>query len=236
MDIKITGLTREIVENAMTQAKEGRHHILDEMSKTISEPRTGMKEGVPVMKSLQIKQDQIGGLIGPGGKNIKKLQENYDLDIEISEDGLVKFISTNTENIDKCMALVALQLNGPEIGTEYSATVVTIKEYGAFVDIADGVSGLVHISEFADERVRDPADYVDEGEVIKVKVLEIDRMGRVKLSAKAAAPIARKRGSAEEDANKPAPKPSDRDSRDSRDNRGRGRGPRRDSKGSKDES
>ena len=233
MDIKITGLTREIVEKAMAQAGEGRLHILGEMDKTISSHRVAMKDGVPVMKSMQIKQDQIGALIGPGGKNIKKLQEVYELDIEISEEGLVKFISTNQEKIGQCMELVALQMNGPEIGKTYSATVVTIKEYGAFVDIADGVSGLVHISEFADERVQDPADFVDEGEQIEVKVLEIDRMGRVKLSAKAAAPIARKRGSAEEDAKKASENKPSREGRDSRDSRGprgnRGdRKPRRD--------
>ncbi len=240
MDIKITGLTREIVESAMAQAGEGRLHILGEMEKTISSHREAMKNGVPVMKSMQIKQDQIGALIGPGGKNIKKLQETYELDIEIDEDGKTKFISTNQDNIDKCMELVALQLNGPEIGKIYPATVATIKEYGAFVDIADGVSGLVHISEFSDDRVRDPADYVDEGELIQVKVVEIDRMGRVKLSAKEATPIARKRGSAEEDAKKEAEAKKERPSRgdsDRKDRRPRGdrndRGDRRPKKSSK---
>ncbi|EQC52354.1 polyribonucleotide nucleotidyltransferase, partial [Bacteriovorax sp. DB6_IX] len=186
MDIKITGLTREIVEASMEQAKEGRLHILEEMAKTISTHRQVMKDGVPVMKSMQIPVDKIGALIGPGGKNIKKLQESYELTIEIEEDGTTKFISTNQENIDKCMELVGLQINGPAVGTTYSATVATIKEYGAFVDIADGVGGLVHISELAEERVRDAGDYVSEGDTIQVKVLEIDRMGRVKLSAKAA--------------------------------------------------
>ncbi len=229
MDIKITGLTREIVEKAMAQAGEGRLHILGEMEKTISTHRGNMKNGVPVMKTMQIKQDQIGGLIGPGGKNIKKLQENYELDIEIDEDGTTKFISTNQEKIDECMALVALQLNGPEVGQIYSATVATIKEYGAFVDIADGVSGLVHISEFSDDRVRDPADYVDEGEEIQVKVVEIDRMGRVKLSAKDATPIARKRGSVEEDAKKEADAKKDRPPRGDRGDR-KPRGERRERK------
>jgi polyribonucleotide nucleotidyltransferase len=194
MDIKITGLTREIVEKSMAQARDGRLHILEEMAKTISTHRVTMKDGVPVMKSMQIPTDKIGALIGPGGKNIKKLQENYELTIEIEEDGTTKFISTNQANIDTCMELVGLQLNGPEVGTTYDATVATIKEYGAFVDIADGVGGLVHVSELAEERVRDAGDYVAEGDVIKVKVLEIDRMGRVKLSAKAAEVLKRKDG------------------------------------------
>jgi len=249
MDIKITGLTREIVEKSMSQARDGRLHILEEMAKTISTHRVTMKDGVPVMKSMKIPTDKIGALIGPGGKNIKKLQESYELTIEIEEDGTTKFISTNQTNIDTCMELVGLQLNGPEVGTVYDATVATIKEYGAFVDIADGVGGLVHISELAEERVRDAGDYVAEGDVIKVKVLEIDRMGRVKLSAKAAAGLKRKDGKdpaeveAEFKKNNPnADKPrGDRPPRGDRSDRGdrgdrRPRRPRRDDKAPKGDS
>ncbi|EPZ50945.1 polyribonucleotide nucleotidyltransferase [Bacteriovorax sp. BAL6_X] len=214
MDIKITGLTKEIVESAMAQAREGRLHILEEMAKTISVERKTLKDGVPVMKTMQIKQDQIGGLIGPGGKNIKKLQEDFDLTIEIEEDGTTKFISTNQEMIDECMSLVALQMNGPEVGKVYEAKVASLKDYGAFVDIAAGVGGLVHISEIAEDRITDAADYLDEGQEVKIKVLEIDKMGRAKLSIKAVEALKRKDGKTEAEAQKDAPKREPRESRD----------------------
>jgi len=192
MDIKIQGLTREIVEKAMGQAKEGREHILGEMAKTISTHREELKDGVPRIESFKIKPDQIGGLIGPGGKNIKALQESFEVNMDIDEDGTVRVLGVDKEKIFECIALAKLQIDGPAVGTEYDAVVRTIKEYGAFADIAQGISGLVHVSELADERVSDPNEYVAEGDKIKVKVIEIDRMGRIKLSAKAAKPLTKK--------------------------------------------
>ncbi len=189
MDIKITGLTREIVEKAMKQAREARLHILGEMAKTISTPRPDLKDGAPMIKSFKIKVDDIGALIGPGGKNIKAIQEDFDVNLEVLEDGQVNVLGTNKDEIEACIAHVTLQINGPEVGSIYDAKVVTVKEYGAFVDIAKGVSGLVHISELADERVKEVTDYVSEGDTIKVKVLEYDRMGRLKLSCKAVEPL-----------------------------------------------
>ncbi len=193
MDIKITGITEEIFTKAMTQAKEARLHILGEMAKTISAPKPSYKNGVPTIKTVQIATDKIGALIGPGGKNIKALQEDFDVNIEIDEDGTVKVLGVDAEKLSDCVMSIDMQINGPKIGTEYDAKVVTIKEYGAFVDIAKGVSGLVHVSEMADERVKDPNDYVSEGDTIKVKVLEVDRFGKVKLSAKACAPLKNKK-------------------------------------------
>lgn len=192
MDIKIAGLSREIMQKAMSQAKEGRLHILQEMAKTVSSERKEMKDGVPRMESIKIAQDQIGMLIGPGGKNIKKLQEDFEVNIEVDEDGTVRIIGTDKEQIQNCLSLLALQINGPEVGSEYNATVVTIKEYGAFVDIAPGISGLVHVSEFSDDRVNDVNEYVSEGDKIDVKVVEVDRMGRLKLSAKAVKSLTKK--------------------------------------------
>lgn len=192
MDIKITGLTREIVENSMSQAKEGRLHILGEMAKTISTERKEMKDGVPKMETLKIPTDKIGFLIGPGGKNIKKVQETFDVNLEIEEDGTVKVIGLDAGRIKDCIGTINMQINGPAVGTDYDAKVVTIKEYGAFVDIAEGVSGLVHVSELADEKVQDVNDYLSEGDTVKVRVLDIDKMGRVKLSVKAIAPLAKK--------------------------------------------
>ncbi len=192
MDIKITGLTREIVEAAMTQAREGRLHILGEMEKTIKTHREEFKENVPRVKTTKIDSDKIGMLIGPGGKNIKGLQENFKVSIEIAEDGTVKVLGEDAAAINACLNLIDMQINGPKVGADYEAKVVTIKEYGAFVDIAQGVSGLVHISELADDRVNNVADYVSEGDTIKVRVVEVDRMGRLKLSAKAAGKLEKK--------------------------------------------
>jgi len=192
MDIKIKGLSYEIMEKALAQAKEGRLHILEEMAKTISKERQEFKLGVPRMETLKIATDKIGALIGPGGKNIKALQENFEVSIECDDEGNVKVIGSDTEKLKACAATVALQIQGPEIGKDYNGKVMTIKDYGAFVDIAPGVSGLVHVSEIANERVQDINEYVAEGDDMKVRVLEIDRMGRIKLSAKAVEPVNKK--------------------------------------------
>lgn len=202
MDIKITGITNEIFTKAMDQAREGRLHILGEMAKTISSPRPSFKDGVPTIQTTQIKPDKIGALIGPGGKNIKAIQEKYEVSIEITEEGLVKVLGTSESILDEVCALIDLQITGPKKDSEYEAKVVTIKEYGAFVDIADGVSGLVHVSEMATERVKDPNDYVSEGDVIKVKVMDIDRFGKIKLSAKAIEPLSSKNSQASKSSKK----------------------------------
>lgn len=201
MDIKITGLTREIVVSAMEQAKEGRLHILGEMAKTITKQRPEFKLGVPKIETFKIPQDKIGALIGPGGKNIKKVQEQFEVTIEIVEDGTVKVLGTDPAKIASCINTCKLQINGPELGAEYLAEVVSLKDYGAFVDIAEGVSGLVHVSEITDdERVKDVNDYMAVGDKVKVKVVEVDKMGRIKLSCKAAQGLKRK------DGKEPAPK------------------------------
>ncbi len=192
MDIKITGLTREIIKEAMAQALKGRQHILSEMAKTISVTRKEFKEGVPRIETFKISPDEIGLLIGPGGKNIKKLQEDFDVVIECLEDGTIKVLGSDPHEIQNCISLATLQIKGPQIGDVYPSKAITIKEYGVFVDIAQGVSGLVHISELAEERVQDINDYVAEGDHFDVKVLDVDKMGRVKLSAKAVAPLAKK--------------------------------------------
>ncbi len=191
MDIKISGITFEILKKAMTQAKTGRLHILEEMGKTMDTTRSTMKPGTPRVDSIQIPKDKIGALIGPGGKNIKYLQSTYEVDIETDEAGKVQIFGSDPEKISECKTVVNLQINGPEVGSEYEADVITIKDYGAFVDIIPGVSGLVHISEFSKERVQDANDYVKEGMKIMVKVIDIDNFGRVKLSAKAVKPLSK---------------------------------------------
>ena len=192
MDMKIAGISEGIFREALTQAKEGRLHILGEMAKTITTHREAFKAGVPQIKSFKIQPDKIGALIGPGGKNIKALQENFKVTMDVQEDGTVKVLGIDVAKIDEVIALADMQLNGPKIGAIYKGTVVTIKEYGAFVDIVPGLAGLVHVSEIADERVNDPNDYLTEGELIDVKVLEVDRFGKIKLSAKAVKSIPKK--------------------------------------------
>lgn len=189
MDIKITGITDQIFQDALEQAREGRLHILEEMKKTIDRPRADLKAGVPVMLFTKIAPDKIGALIGPGGKNIKSLQENFAVNIEVAEDGEVKVLGTDQPKIKEVIELIDLQINGPKKDTEYDGIAVSIKEYGAFVDIAPGISGLLHISELTDSRVKDVEEYLKEGDSVKVKVLDVDRFGKIKLSAKAVKPL-----------------------------------------------
>lgn len=192
MDMKIAGISEQIFKEALAQAREGRMHILGEMAKTISIHRQGFKAGVPQIKMFKIAPDKIGALIGPGGKNIKGLQENFKVTMDVAEDGTVKVLGVDVSKIDEVIALAEMQLNGPKVGSVYKGDVVTIKEYGAFVDIVPGLAGLVHVSEIADERVNDPNDYISEGDKVDVKVLEVDRFGKIKLSIKAVAPLKKK--------------------------------------------
>jgi polyribonucleotide nucleotidyltransferase len=192
MDIKITGINNEIMKTAFAQAKDGRLHILEEMAKTVSSSREKFKAGVPTITSLNIDKDKIGALIGPGGKNIKAIQEKYEVSIDITEEGQVNIMSSNADVNDEVKTLVDMQINGPVIGNDYEAEVETIKEYGAFVKIADGVSGLVHISELAESRVNDVNEYLSEGDMVNVRVLDIDRFGKIKLSIKAIKPLEKK--------------------------------------------
>ncbi len=192
MDIKITGIDNEIMKTALAQAKEGRMHILGEMAKTISRSREHFKDGVPTITSTQIDKEKIGMLIGPGGKNIKAIQEKYDVSIEISEEGQVNILSPSIERNDIVKGVIDMQITGPKLDANYTGKVVTIKEYGAFVELADGVSGLVHVSEIADARVNDVNEYLSEGDEVEVKVLDIDRFGKIKLSIKAVKPLEKK--------------------------------------------
>jgi polyribonucleotide nucleotidyltransferase len=192
MDMKIAGISEQIFREALSQAKDARTHILAEMAKTISTHRPTFKQGVPQIKSFKIAPDKIGALIGPGGKNIKALQENYKVTMDVAEDGTVKVLGIDLQKIDDVIALADMQLNGPKIGAIYNGQVATIKEYGAFVDIVPGLAGLVHVSEIADERVNDPNDYISEGDMVDVKVLEVDRFGKIKLSIRAVKPLTKK--------------------------------------------
>jgi polyribonucleotide nucleotidyltransferase len=192
MDIKISGITKDIFVQAMEQAHTGRLHILNEMKKTISTNRKEFKEGVPRIRSMHIEVDKIGALIGPSGKNIKGLQENFGVTIEVQDDGTVKVIGNDPARLEEALNTIELQITGPKVDKDYMGTVVSVKEYGAFVDLAFNVSGLLHVSEISNDRVREVTDYLKEGDLIKVRVTGVDKFGKIKLSAKAIESIPKK--------------------------------------------
>lgn len=185
MDIKIDGVDRSIMSQALDQAKVGRMHILNEMLKGISETRTEMSEYAPKYHIHQINPDKIRDIIGPGGKVIKELSAEYDAKIEVEDSGIVKVFTSNGTNLEELMNRIKSITASPEIGAVYKGTVKTIKDFGAFVEILPGTDGLVHISELDTSRVGKVTDVVSEGDEIEVKVLEIDNRGRIRLSRKA---------------------------------------------------
>jgi polyribonucleotide nucleotidyltransferase len=171
---------------ALEQAKAGRLHILGEMSKGIAEAREEVSEHAPKYLVHKINPDKIRDIIGPGGKVIRALQADTNTTIEVDDDGIVKIAAENEEDSARAVAMVKDIAMDPEIGTIYEGPVVKITDFGAFVNIKSGTDGLVHISELADYRVKKVTDVVKEGEVIRVKVLDITRDGKIKLSYKAA--------------------------------------------------
>lgn len=185
MDIKIDGVSREIMSQALEQAKSGRLHILGKMHEALAQPRTEISSYAPKVVMITINPDKIRDLIGPGGKVIKGLTAEFDVKIDVNDNGEVKIFAPNGE----VAALVEARVNSitaePEIGMTYDGTVVKVVDFGAFVQILPGVDGLVHISELANQRVEKVTDVVKEGETIKVKVLEIDSRGKIRLSRKA---------------------------------------------------
>ncbi len=188
MDIKIDGLPYETLEKALDQAKEGRLHILDRMSESISVAREDLKPHAPRMIKLTIDKSFIGAVIGPGGKVIQEMQEVTGTVINIEEEnnkGIVSISSSNKESIDQAVAWINKITFTPEVGDVYEAVVKTIMPYGAFVDF-QGKSGLLHISEISHSRIENVEDVFEEGDIVKVKLVEIDnRTGKMRLSRKA---------------------------------------------------
>jgi polyribonucleotide nucleotidyltransferase len=182
MDIKIAGVNPEIMRNALDQAKRGRMHILSKMNATISKPVEDISEYAPKIVTLRIDIDKIGALIGPGGKNIKALCEQYSVKINTEDDGTVTiFGKISKDATDAKEAVLGIVLD-PEVGRIYDGTVKRTMEYGAFVEILPGKEGLVHISKLSRQRVAQVSDVVKEGDKIQVKLIEIDKMGRLNLS------------------------------------------------------
>lgn len=185
MDIKIDGVDRAIMGKALDQAKEGRVHILTEMLKGITKSRAQVVEHAPKYMVHKINPDKIRDIIGPGGKIIKELSAEFDAKIEVDDSGLIKMFALSGELADALVARVKAITAEAEVGAVYKGTVKTIKDFGAFVEILPGTDGLVHISELDIKRVAKVTDVVKEGDVIEVKVLDVDNRGRIRLSRKA---------------------------------------------------
>jgi polyribonucleotide nucleotidyltransferase len=185
MDIKITGITKEIMHQALKQAREGRLFILDRMNEVISETRASISEFAPRIFTMKVKPEKIRELIGPGGKMIKYMtMESGVLRIDIDDDGTVKIASPSLDATNKAISMVKAVIQEPEIGHIYQGTVRRIMDFGAFVEILPGVDGLVHISQLDTTRVRNVRDILKEGDQVMVKVLEIDSQGKIRLSRK----------------------------------------------------
>jgi len=185
MDIKILELSRDIMEKALAQAKSGRLHILDKMAEALDKPRPDISPYAPTIVTIQIKPDKIREIIGPGGKVIRGIQSETGTTIEVDDSGLVKVAAFSKEEGDAAIKMIEELIREPEVGAVYEGKVVKITDFGAFVQIMPGTDGLVHISQLANHRVTKVSDIVREGDQLRVKVLEISRDGKIRLSHKA---------------------------------------------------
>ncbi len=185
MDIKITGITEEIMKIALAQARDGRHHILGEMEKAMTSARSGVKQNAPRITVIQIPKDKIREVIGTGGKVIREITEKTGCKIDIEDDGTIKVASTEQSASDAAIQWIKSITSEPEVGMIYKGKVVKAVDFGAFVNFFGARDGLVHISELAARRVNKVTDVVAEGQEVRVKVLGIDERGKVRLSMKA---------------------------------------------------
>jgi polyribonucleotide nucleotidyltransferase len=185
MDIKIQGLTRPIMQQALEQARKGRLFILDKMKETLEEPRLQISPYAPKILTMQVNPDKIRDIIGPGGKVIRAIQSETDTNIEVEDTGLVKIVAVNTEAAEKALKMIEAIVQEAEVGAIYEGTVRKIMDFGAFVEIFPGTDGLVHISQLDSKRVNKVSDVLKEGDRVTVKVLEVDRDGKIRLSRKA---------------------------------------------------
>ena len=184
MDIKVDGITSEIMSQALVQAKEARLHILVEMAKVISKPKEDMSEYAPRYTHVKIDPSKIAAVIGKGGAVIRSIVEATGAVIDINDDGVIKIAATDQTISDHAKSMIEEITAGPQINKIYEGKVVKIMDFGAFVSITPNQDGLVHISQISQERVNNVSDVLSEGDVVKVKVLEVDKQGRVKLTMK----------------------------------------------------
>jgi polyribonucleotide nucleotidyltransferase len=185
MDIKIQGITREIMEKALAQANDGRMHILGEMNKAIESPREEVSKFAPRYITMKINPDKIRDVIGKGGATIRSITDETGASIDIDDAGNIKIASVDFDAGNEARRRVELITADVEVGTVYDGKVAKLMDFGAFVTILPGKDGLVHISQISEERVQNVSDKLSEGDMVKVKVLEVDKQGRIRLSMKA---------------------------------------------------
>jgi polyribonucleotide nucleotidyltransferase len=186
MDIKISGLTQEILAQALEQAKRARFFLLDKMDAVTNAPKIGISDYAPKIVSLTIPQGKIGELIGPGGKNIRKIQEDNEVEIDIEESGKVFISGKNSTGVAAAKATVEAITAEVEVGKIYQGKITRLMAFGAFAEVLPGKEGLIHISQLSEKRVAKVEDVVKEGDIVTVKAVEIDEKGRLNLSVKAA--------------------------------------------------
>jgi polyribonucleotide nucleotidyltransferase len=229
MDIKIAGITEEIMRIALAQANEGRAHILGEMAKALGDVRGELSAHAPRIETMQIDKAKIRDIIGTGGKIIREIVATTGAKVDIDDEGVIKISSSDVNQIEAARRWISGIVEEPEVGKVYQGKVVNIVDFGAFVNFMGGKDGLVHVSEMRNERVERPGDVVSEGQEVKVKVLEIDQRGKVRLSMRV---VDQETGEELEDTRPPReerPRGEGRGDRGDRGDRGgRDRGPRRD--------
>ncbi len=186
MDIKVDNLTEDILKRALMQAREGRIHIIDKMLLTLSAPRADISLYSPRITTVKVRPEKVRDVIGSGGKNIRQIVSETGVTIDVEDDGTVTIASSDAEAAARAVAMVKWLTEEAEIGRIYSGTVKKVVDFGAFVEIIPGTEGLVHISQLAKDRVNKVTDVVNEGDVIMVKVIEIDKQGKIRLSRKEA--------------------------------------------------
>ncbi len=185
MDIKIDSISFDVMEQALKQAHEGRNYILDRMEKVINQPRGEISQYAPRIETIKIKPEKVREVIGAGGKVIKGIIEETGVKIDIEDDGTIHIAATDPKATARAIEIINSICAEAEVGKIYNGKVVKVTDFGAFVEVLPNTSGLLHISEIAHERIRNVTDVLREGDVVQVKVLDIDRAGRIKLSRKA---------------------------------------------------
>jgi polyribonucleotide nucleotidyltransferase len=185
MDIKVSGITSEVMARALEQARAGRMHILAEMARTIGATRGKMSEFAPRIVTIKIPVDKIRDVIGPGGKMIRSIIERTGVKIDVEDDGRVNVASADETSSQKAISIIQELTATPELNKTYMGKVQRITDFGAFVEIMAGTDGLLHVSEIANHRVKDVRDELKEGQQILVKVIQIDPTGKIRLSRKA---------------------------------------------------
>ena len=184
MDMKVHGLPVNILEKALDQSKSGREHILSHMLSIITEPKNHISPHAPRIEKIKINPEKIGAIIGKGGETINKITSETGAEIDIKDDGLVTVSAVNTENIEKALEWIKGLVEEPEVGKIYTGKVVTIKDFGAFVNFMPGIDGMLHISQLSNERVENVTDVLKEGQMVKVRLEAIDDRGRYSLTMK----------------------------------------------------